>query len=160
MISREDLVTQSVTDYVREAIFVDRGYPADQVELLESFPYRFNDGQFLKNYIALGFDFDTPGEQAEMGSDLMTRTYTIEFWIFGQTNTYARNLANQVKFALERDGRIPLKDISQAGAPVIDYLIVLGASAEREAVPQPEPWQEFVWTTTGRVEDTYYAALV
>lgn len=160
MISREDLIEQSVTDYARAAIFTEREYPADQVELLESFPFRFDEGQFLKNYIALGFNFDDGGVPAELGSDLIRRNYTIEFWIFGQTATYARNLAHVLKFALQKDQAIPLKDISDLAAPVIDSLEVISVTTQREVIQNPEPWQEFVYTTMLRVEDVYYAALV
>lgn len=158
MISREDMVTQSVTDFIRNAVFTERGYPESQVEMLESFPYVMQ--SFEKNYIALGFDFDDDGTQAELGSDLLRRIYTIEFWVFGQTATYARNLANVVKFAAQKDQSIPLKDISEAVPPVIDAMEVLGASSQRQIVPNPEPFQQFVWTTVVRVEDVYHASLV
>jgi hypothetical protein len=158
MISREDLVEQSVTDYVRNAVFVERNYPAEQVELLESFPFKME--AFEKNYIALGFNFDDDGTQAELGSDLLRRIYTLEFWVFGQTTTYARNLANIVKFAAQKEQSIPLKDISQDPAPIIDYMEVLGVSAQRQIVPDPEPFQQYVWTTVVRVEDVYHASLV
>lgn len=160
MITREDLIEQSVTDYVRAAVFVDRNYPASQVELRESFPYDMTPEQFSRNIIAIGFNFDNQGEQAELGSDLKRRLYTLQFFVFGKTATYARNLANVLKFALEQDGQIPLKDIAQTGGPVIDYLDVIGVNAERQIIPDPEPWQEHVWTTTVRVEDLYHAALV
>lgn len=158
MISREDLVEQSVFDYARDAIR-ERGYADDQVDVRQSFPYTLNDAQFTRTLVAAGFNFDDDGKQAEMGSDLKTRVYTIQFFVFGTTATYGRNVANVLKFALDRDGLIPLKDVGQEGAPVIDVLEVLGVSAERQIVPDPEPWQEFVWTTTLRVEDVYHAAL-
>lgn len=158
MISREDLVEQSVTDYARAAIFDDRGYPADQVEMVEDFPHNMT--ELTKNIIALGFNFDDQGTQAELGSDLKNRTYVIEFFVFGLTGTYAKNLANVLKFALDRDGIIPLKDIEQPDAPVIDSLVVEGASTQRQVIADPEPWQEFVWTTTVRVTDTYHALMV
>jgi hypothetical protein len=160
MITREDLVEQSVTDYIRAAIFDARGYGSDQVEILDAFRGELHEHELTKNYVAIGFNFDDEGEQAEMGSDLMRRHYTIQFLIFGKTNTWARNLANVVKFAAQHDGTIPLKDIEQPTAPVIDQLEVLGASAQRQIVPQPEPWQEFIWTTHIQVQDCYHAALV
>lgn len=160
MISREDLVEQSVTNFIRNAIFTLRSYPPDQVELLESFPYDLK-GELPKNYIATGFNFDDDGTQAELGSDLMRRVYTLEFFVFGRTRTFAKNLANVVKFAFQAEGgTIPLLDISQAGTPEIDRLVVLGASTDRQVVPDPQPWQEFIWLTTANVEDTYHAALV
>lgn len=160
MISREDLVEQSVTEWVRNAIFVDRGYSHDDVELRESFPYELTAGSSLpKNLIAAGFDFDDGGEQAELGSDLKVRTYTIEFFVFGQTRTWAKNLANHIKFALERDGTIPLLDIAQIPPVEIDRLVIDSPRTARQPIPDPEPWQQFVWTTNVQVEDTYHAAL-
>jgi hypothetical protein len=160
VISREDMVTQSVQDYVRAAL-VARGYELPgMVRLLDSFPYERREEGLDCQLVALGFDFDDEGEQAELGSDLMRRSYTIELFVFGTTNTWARNLANVMKFAVQNEGTIPLKDVSQPGAPVIDRLEVLGASAERQVIRDPQPWQQYVWTTVIRVQDVYHASLV
>lgn len=156
-ITREDLVEQSVTDYVRHGLYVDRAYPEDQVEIIESFTGR--PLELTRTLIALGFNFDDGGEAAEMGSDLKRRQYTIEMFTFGVNATYARNVANAIKFISERDGRIPLKDISLPDQPVIDSMEVLSAHAARQPVPNPEPWQEHVWLTSMRVEDVYHASL-
>lgn len=158
MISREDLIEQSVTEWVREQIFTVRAYPTSQVDLVESYPYKMR--ELDKNIIALGFNFDDNGEQAEMGSDLKRRVYTIEHFVFGKTNTYARNLANVLKFALDVAGTIPLLDIAQDPPVEIDRLMVIGVRAERQVVNNPEPWEEFVWTTTLQLEDVYVASLV
>lgn len=160
MITREDLITQSVYDYVRRQIFDVRNYPPSQVELRESFVYELDEETFDRNIICAGFDFDDEGRQAEMGSDLKTRTYTIEFWIFGLTDTYARNLANAIKFAIDVEGTIPLMDIAQDPSVEIDKLIVEGVNVDRQIIVDPEPWQRFVWTTRVQVEDTYHASLV
>jgi hypothetical protein len=157
MITREDLISQSVMDHAVAGVAA-RGYPPTQVAFLESFPYTLV-GQLEKNLIAAGFDFDDGGEQAELGSALKRRLYTIEFFIFGMTATYARNLAHVLKFVLEGDGRIPLKDIGQPGSPIIDYLIVEAVSVQHQIVADPEPFQEFVYTTTLRIYDEYYAAV-
>jgi hypothetical protein len=114
MITREDLVSQSVMDHAVAGIAA-QGYPPTQVAFLESFPYDVA-GPLEKNLIAAGFDFDDGGEQAELGSALKRRLYTIEFFVFGMTATWARNLAHALKFVLEGDGRIALKDIGQPGA--------------------------------------------
>lgn len=155
--TREDLVSQSVMDHAVAGIAA-RGYPPTQVAFLESFPYSVA-GPLEKNLVAAGFDFDDGGEQAELGSGLKRRLYTIEFFVFGMTNTYARNLANALKFVLEGDGRVALKDVEQTGAPVIDYLLVDTVHTQRQIVPDPEPFQEFVYLTTVRVFDEYYAAI-
>jgi hypothetical protein len=127
--------------------------------MIESVPAVTADRGLAKNYIALGFDFDAGSQLAELGSDLLTRTYTIEFFVFGLTRTWAKNLANHIKFAIERDTTIPLMDISQTPPVEIDRLCVQTVRTARQPIPDPEPWQEFVWTTHAEVEDFYHAAL-
>lgn len=156
MITREDMVEQSVMEWVR-AQLLTRGYPPTQVEIVESFPFTVT--ELEKNTVALGFNFDDQGRAAEMGSDFRRRVYTLEFLVFGKTLTYARNLANAVKFALDVEGAIPLLDIEQAGAPEIDRMIVLGVRSQRQEKADPEPWEEFTWATTVTVEDIYSASL-
>lgn len=160
MITREDLIQQSVFNFVNEQIFAVRGYPADQVDVRESFLYELNEERLTKNIVCAGFDFDDQGEQAELGSDLKRRLYTIEFWVFGLTDTYARNLANAIKFALDVQGTIPLMDLTQAPPIEMDRLIVAGVNSDRQVIVDPEPWQRFAWTTTVRLEDLYFASLV
>lgn len=159
-ITREDLVEQSVQDYVRNAVFTVRGYPTEKVELLDAFPYDRFDGPLEKNYIALGFNFDDQGTQAELGSDLKTRVYTLEFFIFGMSQVWARNLANTVKFAADNDGIIPLLDYADLAKPQIDSLVVEGTRTERQPINNPQPWERNVWITYVVVEDIYHAALV
>lgn len=157
MISREELVTQSVEDYVRAALTA-RGYD-DKVDFSDEFPYTLEEPP-TRPLIAAGFDFDDPGEQAEMGSDLTLRPYGIEWYVFAPSGDQAKNVANIIKFALEADGSIPVNDYGQAGAPVVGYLQVDGSSAARQAFVDPEPWQENVWQTTVRVIDEYFASQV
>lgn len=157
MITREDLVTQSVQDFAKAGL-TTHGYVAPAVRFLDSFPYTLT--ELDAQLIASGFNFDDEGSQAEMGSDLKRRLYTVQFYIFGTTNTWAKNLANALKFVLDEDGTIPLLDYEQPGNPEIDRLVVVGVSAERQIVADPEPWQQFLWSTTCRVEDTYSARLV
>lgn len=161
MISREDIVEQSVTEYLKNALFVERGYPATLLEVIEDWPHQFPTTEALtKTYVGAGFNFDNAGQSAELGSDLMQRTYSFEFFVFGSTRAFAKNVANVIKFAAQKDRSIPLKDYEQTGAPVIDAMEVLGATADRQIIPEPQPWQEFVWLTTINVEDVYNAAAV
>lgn len=159
MIPREQLIEQSVTDYVREAIFTEFGYAPDKVELVESFDFNKIREGLTKNVVTLGFSFDDGGTQTELGSDFVTRVHTIEFFAFGLTNTWARNLANVVKHVMERDQRIPLIDYSDAAKPVIDYVLPHTPRAARQPINDPEPWEQFVWTTNVQIEDTYSASL-
>lgn len=157
-ITREQYVTESVDTYLR-AHLTAAGYAADNVTVLAEFPHtRFKDNPLDKTYVTAGFDFDDTGKPAEMGSNLKLRMYTIEFFIFGNTSTWGKNVANAVKFSLENEGIIPLLDISQPSRPVIDALVVAGVSAQKEPIAQPLPWQENAWTVRLRVEDTYLPA--
>lgn len=160
MITREDLITQSVFDYVTNQLFVVRDYPTSQVEVREEFVYELNEEPFTKNIVCAGFDFDDEGTQAEMGSSLKARVYTIEFWVFGLTDTYARNLANAIKFGLDSEGTVPLMDIAQTPPVEIDRLCVEGVNVDRQVIVNPEPWQRYVWTCKLQVEDVYFAHLV
>lgn len=158
-ITREDIVEQSVTDWIREQLFDVRDYPTSQIEIIDRFPSEGLPQPIDKNYIALGFGFDQGGESGEMGSDLRFRTYVFEFFVFGRSHTWAKNLANTIKFSADVDnGRIPLLDITDTEKPVIDYLIVEGTNVEHQAIANPEPWQEHVFLTTVRVEDQYFAS--
>lgn len=158
-LTREDFVTQSVDIYLR-TLLAEKGYSDDAVEILDSFPHtKFQDEELTKSYIAEGFSFDNGGKPAEMGSNLKDRLYTIEFFVIGQTSTWAKNLSQAVKFSLENDTTIPLVDITQPGKPVIDALVLASVSAEHQPVSEPKPWQENIWTVHARVEDIYDPAV-
>lgn len=163
-LAREQIVEQSVKEFVRQQLFTVRGISEDRVEIIDSPPERKADAietPLTKNYAALGFHFDEGGQQAELGSDLKRRVYVVEFIVFGMTSTWAANLANTIRDSAEVDnGRIPLLDFSAAGHPPMDYLTDAAAIARREAVPDPHPWEEFVWITTIQVTDEYFARLV
>jgi hypothetical protein len=156
MISREQIVEQSVEFKVR-AILDAGGYT--EVELVDGFT--FGKGAKLdKTYVAAGFNFDTPPSSAEMGSDLVERVYTIEFFVFGETLMWARNVASVLKFGLQSDpnGVLPLYDLESRD--VVDYLTDVTASSSRQPIPDPEPWQEYVFTVNLKATDTYFASQV
>lgn len=174
MIPRETLVTQSVQDYV-EAGLIARGYPlqrdlgaiaiaegatydaATRVVLMDSFPFGRFEGALDLNYVAAGFNFDDGGNQAELGSSLKNRQYTIEHFCFGKTATWAENLASAIVSVIDSDAVIPLKDIGGTGA-VIDALIIEpgGAAARRVTVREPRPWEENISLVQVKVLDEYY----
>lgn len=162
MITREAYVEQSVQDFVRHQLFDVRGYPEEQVELLDAFPYERmeREKQLDKNYVACGFNFDDQGVQAELGSDLKTRRYTLEFFVFGLTARWGTTLANAVKFAADMEQTIPLLDVEDPTRPEFDRLVVLGTRSEHQPIHNPPPWQRHVWVTYVQVEDVYRAALV
>lgn len=161
MITREDLVEQSATDFIRQGL-VTLGYPPEKVNVREMFPTLDERATEMEvTQLAVGFNFDDGGEYIELGSDLTKRVYTIEYWTFGLTPEYGKNVAHVIRAIIERNGRlIPLKDIRQDGDPVIDQLIVQerrGIVVQRQ-IPQGEsrPWDQNVWTTIVKVEDIYY----
>lgn len=159
MITREDRVEQSVQDFVKGHL-VEKGYGPDKVKVRDAFPTMEERSQPLTmTNVAIGFNFDDGGRKLELGSDLTLRTYTIEFWTFGITQTYGRNVANVIRAILEEgEYLIPLKDIGVEGQPVIDQLVVMderGIAVTRQLAHDPRPWDMNVWTTTLKVEDTY-----
>jgi hypothetical protein len=97
---------------------------------------------------------------AELGSDLLRRQYMIEVWVMGLSAAEGRNLANAVRDTMESEAILPLKDITAPGQPIIDYLMVDPVSAQRQPVPEPKPWQEFLWIVSVPVLDEYHARLV
>jgi hypothetical protein len=159
-ITREEMVEQSVSDWLREQMFTVREYPADRVELIDAFSEERFGGPLDHNYLALGFNFDDGGTPAELGSDLLRRRYTIEVWVIGTSAAEGRNLANAVRDSMESEGTVPLRDLTQPGRPIIDYLLVDPVRAAREPVPEPKPWQEFLWIVYVPVLDEYYARQV
>jgi hypothetical protein len=156
-VTREDYVTRSVIEYLKD-LLVEKGYDDDVIELLDEFPHGRFEGVLDKTYIAAGFNFDDTGKQAELGSTVKRRLYTTEFFIFGKNRTWGKNVAQAVKFCLENDQIIPLLDISDKALPQIDALPVIGVMAQHQAINQPAPWQENIWTVHCQIEDTYEAA--
>lgn len=157
MLTREGMVEQSVESYVRDKLFGVGGYSADDVELLDSFPYNRFDGPLEKTFVAAGFNFDDGGAQAEMGSNMRRRQYTLTFFVFGKDPDWGKNIANVVKAAAESDAVIPLKNFGVDDPPtVIDALMVDAASTQRQYVREPKPWEENIWTTMVKVTDEFY----
>jgi hypothetical protein len=160
VIPREQMVEQSVMDFARTAIAAR--YGAD-VEVVDSFEPHVREG-LSKPIVAVGFNFDDGGAEAELGSSLRVMEHVVEFFVFGTTATWAQNVARSLQGMLwGNNGLIPLLDYGSAGKPEIDQLVVQddpGPRAQREIVPDPEPWQEHVWTVRVRVQDVYDAALV
>lgn len=158
-VTREELIEGSLIQYVREALLA-RGFPQKDWKLIESYPYGLQTLEI--NLIAAGFAFDDGGRQAELGSNLKERQHTAEFFVFGLTNTWARNLANAIKFSLEQDqnGMVPLRDVTdQPTLPTIDYLYLDTVFSQHQPIADPEPWQEYTWITTVKVTDIYYPQL-
>jgi hypothetical protein len=158
-LTREDFVTESVQQFLRKQLFDVHGYPGGKIEIVESFDpkdFESKPTPLIKNYVATGYNFDDEGRQAELGSSLKERTYTIEFFVVGMDATWGKALAQAIKFSLESDqDQIPLLDIRVPERPAMDTLVVVGVNAERQPIPKPAPWQEHIWLVTLRVDDAY-----
>jgi hypothetical protein len=157
MITREDLVVQSVTDYAKAQVRA-WGYDEDVWTWEERFDAA-KMAKFDKTIIAAGFDFTDGGRQAECGSDLKERVYHIEFAVFGKTLTLGRNISSALRDAVEQDAVIPLLDYQDPAKPQIDALELLAVSSNRATPPDPEPWEEFLWLVAAQVQDVYHARL-
>jgi len=159
-INRETLVEQSVEIYGKLRL-ADKGWDDKRLVILDAFPYiesDFDGDVSEKSYLAFGFNFDDSGTPAEMGSDLTTRVYTLEFFVFAKDNDTAKAIANDLKFALDADKIVPLVDLNDEDLPQMDSLVVKGSNAKKILVEDPEPFQENVWLTVARVEDTYFSS--
>lgn len=161
-ITREQMVEESVRLLIVQALPA-RGYVQDTGDttgwtMIDSFPSSLV--KLDTNLIAAGFDFDDGGKQFECGSNMKERKYTLEFFVFGTSLTWAKALANALKFSLEVDQAIPLYDITQS-PPVLngEWLELDVVHSQRHAIPNAEPWQEFVFYVMTTVTDWYTPAL-
>ncbi len=153
MITREDLVVKSVTDYAKNQIR-DWGYDENVWEWRERFDAEEMD-PFTKSVIGAGFDFTDQGRAAEMGSNLKLRTYHIEFAVFGHSFDLGRNISGALVEAIEQDGCIPVIDYGDDARPVLHAMEVLGVANNRAELADPQPWEAFLWIVSAQVEDCY-----
>lgn len=157
-VNRQRKVEESVQIYAKAALEA-KGWTSDRLEFMEKFPYEDFEGDLsAKSYMAFGYNFDDEGTPAELGSDLLTRVYTLEFFVFGKDEDTAEAIANDAKFAIDRDSVIPVLDIGEPNPPEVGSLLVVGIKAAKVLVDDPEPYQEHIWLTTARVEDEYYSS--
>jgi hypothetical protein len=155
-VTREASVQQSVQDFIGDALR-SRNYPVDtEIIMRDAFEQReFDDAPIDHDYVALGYNFDDGGQPIEAGSNLRQYRHTIEVFVVATSAARGSNLAYAIRDAMEGAVRIPLKDIAQATRPVIDVLIVDPVSTERQAIPDPAPWEQFVWLLRAPVIDEW-----
>lgn len=155
MIDRETIIEESIEKYLSAQLFDVRGYPHERVVMLDAYPDNDRMSQPLdRNYIAIGWGADDGGRLAELGSAARTRKFTFDFYIFGISRVWARNLAAVIRYALESDGIINL--IDPTSSDVMGYVDVDFAASQQVIDPVPRPWQENHWVTRLRVIDSYY----
>jgi hypothetical protein len=161
-IPRETLIEQSVTDHLRghlEAL----GYTADKLIVRDAFPtVEERSSPLMVSTLAVGFSYDDGGRMAEMGSDLVHRIYTTEFWTFGTSSGLGENVSNIVKQIFEQHHVVPLLDYTKPLNPQFDALVMLeerGVQVQRQIATDPLPWDLNVYTTTLKFEDFYSASV-
>lgn len=157
MIDRETVIEKSVELYLRHQLYAVRGYPTDKVVILDAYPTGERMMQPLDaNYIAIGWSNDDGGRQAELGSSLKRRLYTTDFYVFGVSRVWGKNIASVVRFSLEADGVIGL--VSPVDGSNLGWVDVDSVAAQQVIARNPRPWEENAWVTRLRVEDYYNSA--
>lgn len=157
MIDRATVISHSAEQYARNQLFNVRNYPQDRVVFLDAYPDNERMTKALdRNYIAIGFQGDDGGKQAELGSSLKRRLHTLDFYVFGISRVWGKNLASVLRYALESDQVIDL--IDPATGAVIDKVDVDFVNTTEVVSRTPRPWEENCWVTRLRVEDYYSSA--
>lgn len=155
MIDRESIIEKSVDIYLRHQLFDVRKYPPDRVQILDAYPDNERMARPIdRNYIAIGWSADDGGRQAELGSSLKRRVYTFDFFVFGISRVWGKNLASVIRFSLESDQVIDLL-APEDGTTIIGHVDVDYVSAQQAVTRTPRPWEENCWITRLRVEDYF-----
>jgi hypothetical protein len=156
-LTREQIIEESINILVRQALAA-RGYVQDGSatgwQMMDSYPYGLT--ELNTNLVAAGFNFDDLGKPFELGSNMKERKYTFELFVFGVDLTFAKAIAEAVKFSIEVDQAVALYNITQT-PPVQngEWVELDGVHSGRQVIPTPEPWQEFVWVIRAQVTDWY-----
>jgi hypothetical protein len=158
MIDRETIIERSVEAYLRNQLYAVRGYPPEKVVMLDAYPTTSMMNKPLdQNYIAIGWTTDDGGRDAELGSSLRRRLYTIDFYTFGISRVWGKNLASVIRYCLESDDVIDLIDPSD-GVTILGHVDVDFVSSQQAVASNPRPWQENCYITRLRVEDYFSSA--
>lgn len=164
MIDRESIIESSVITFLRTQLFGVRGYPQEDdtnqrrtVQMLDKYPDNERMTRPLdRNYIAIGWSADDGGRQAELGSALKERKYTFDFYVFGISRVWGKNLASVIRYSLESDQVIEILDpVTGDGIGHVDVDFV---SSQQVVTTTPRPWEENCWVTRLRVIDYYSSA--
>lgn len=157
MIDRATVIGRSVEAFAKDQLFGVRTYPQEQVVFLDAYPSPERMSRPLdRNYIAVEAGPDDGGRQAELGSALKRRLYTFDFYVFGKSRVWGKNLASVLRFSLEGEQVINLLDSD--GTTTIGHVDVDFVSAQPAITRTPRPWEEHAWITRLRVEDFWSSA--
>lgn len=147
-VPRQTLITQSLQDYVSAAL-TSRGYPVGtQVEVQDSFDQSQFDAEIDHEYVCLGFNFDPGGVPFEIGSNLRRYSHRLEVFVIARNADAGESIGHALRERLEGDGLLPLKNYLAPGNPVIDQLCIDPVRIEHQPIPDPRPWQRFIWLLT------------
>lgn len=157
MLTREDLIEESVVTYIKASLS-DYNYDdtdgSGNVIVKDDFPSPDERGtELLTTTVAIALAFDDGGRPIEIGSTLTQYTHTVECWVFATTPKFGRNLSNVIKAIVRHEGEIPLLNVAEVGKPQIDVLIVDRVASSRQINSSPRPWDRNVFTCTIRVID-------
>jgi hypothetical protein len=144
MIDRETVIERSTELFIRNQLFNVRGYPQGGrrgITFLDTYPDNKRMERALdSNYVAIGWSTDDGGKQAELGSSLKRRLYTFDFYVFGISRVWGKNLASVIRFSAESDQVIPLVDPADP-TKVIGHVDVDYCSAQQRVSATPRPWE-------------------
>ena len=161
-ILREENVEYSMLQAIREGLpdygFVIAPAGGANIVLREAFPTPEERSEPLTmTTVAFGFNIDDGGREMELGSNLTEYRHTLEVWTFATEPRLGRRVAHSIKHIVRKeDDNVPLLDFNQEENPVIDALLVLKAQVTHQANASPRPWDQFVWTTSIQVQDSFY----
>lgn len=161
-ILREELVEYSLLQKIVEGL-PTYGFilsPAEKADVLvrEAFPTPEERTQPLTiSTVAFGFNIDDGGREVELGSNLTVYAHTLEVWTFAIEPRLGRRIAHAIKHVVRAgDDTVALLDYNQVGNPQIDSMLVRKAQVKHQANNSPRPWDQFVWTTSIVVADTFF----
>jgi hypothetical protein len=162
---RELAVAQSVEDFLVAGL--------TEAGLVRDVDYRLVDafdeppGSLEVTTIAAGLEADDGGTNIEMGTDLKEVTYVLTATVYGadvvrngvvtgKAYDTGKWVAYAARNAFDDASAVPLKDIRQAAAPVVDYLAIDEVNVVRDDRQEPKPWERGMWILTVPVVDTFY----
>lgn len=161
VILREECAEYSLLQMLREKLpnygFILTPEEGATIDLREAFPTPEERLEELKiTTVALGFHVDDGGRLMELGSSLTEYTHIIEVFVFATDPAFGKHLAHSIKHVVRKDDTVPLLDFNQEENPQIDVLLVEKAQVQHQANSSPRPWDEYVWTCTVSIQDTFY----
>lgn len=162
VILREENVEYSLLQKIREGMpnygFVLAPAAGADLAIREAFPTpEERTAPLTISTVAFGFNIDDGGRDMELGSNLTEYAHTLEVWTFAIEPRLGRRIAHAIKHVVRTgDDTVALFDYNQNENPQIDSLLVRKAQVKHQANSSPRPWDQYVWTTSIVVVDTFF----